>query len=86
MGTRSYRVTTVADYKVTWDDRPDDPTWTPDDDVLHDAIMDNYDTVDLEFTAEHPLYDWDGDEIDEMASYNANAYNICEVEVIVLDD
>jgi len=85
MGSMNYRVTTVADYTVTWDDDAVEEGWVPDDDYLHDAIMDNYDTVDLEFTTEHPLFDEDGDETDETLSVTLNADAIREVEVVALD-
>ena len=80
MPTADYRVTIVLDYSAEWDNKDVEP----DEDYLHDAIMDSFDTVDLEFTTEHPVYDEDGEETDETETMTLNADNIREVEVIKL--
>lgn len=80
MPTADYRVTIVLDYSAEWEDGDIEP----DEDFLHDAIMDSFDTVDLEFTTEHPVYDEDGEETDETETMTLNADNIREVEVVKL--
>jgi hypothetical protein len=71
-----WRVTIVFDY--TSDDEIDS-------DVLHDAIMDSFDTVDLEFSTEVTVYDEDtGDETDETRTVNVNCDNVREIEVVEL--
>jgi hypothetical protein len=78
MATADYRVTVVFDYTATWDDDDQEV----DEDYLHDAIMDSYDTVDLEVDTEHPKYDKSGDEIEgETFTVNLNADNIRDVVV-----
>lgn len=78
MASADYRVTVVLDYTAQWDDGEDEP----DVDYLHDAIMDSFDSVDLEFDTEHPKYDEDGDEIeDETYGVNMNCDNVREVTV-----
>jgi len=85
----SYRVTVVFDYSVQYDDPPEneDRDYFVDDDYLHDALMDNFDTVDLEFTTEHPVYDGDGDEVDdETLTLQVNCDNVREIEVQKVED
>lgn len=86
MPSADYRVTVVFDYTAEWDEvKGDEESWKPDEDFLHDAIVDSYDTIDLEFTTEHPLYDENGDEKVEMHPVTLNADNIREVEITELD-
>lgn len=77
MPTRDLRVTVVLDYTIQWDD----DTEEPDLDYIHDAIVDNFDTVDLEQTTNHPMYDEDGDETDETFEISMNCDNVREIEV-----
>jgi len=78
MPTADYRVTIVFDYTATWDDDDQEV----DEDYLHDAIVDSYDNIDLEFDTEHPKYDESGDEIeDETFTVNMNADNLRQVDV-----
>lgn len=77
-----YRVTIIFDYSV----EPDDPKHEIDDDELHDAIMDSFDTVDLEGTYEATVFDENGDEVEgETTSVNYNCDNVREVNVEKLE-
>ena len=71
--TTYYTVTVVIDYST---DK------LVDEDVLHDAIKDNFDTVDLEFTTEAPTYDENDEELEETETIAVNADNIRSVEVV----
>jgi hypothetical protein len=77
MGTKYFKVTIEADYSVEADNDED-----IDEDFLHDAIRDNFDTIDLEFDAEHPMYDEDGDETDDTFTIHVNGDNIRRIDVV----
>lgn len=78
MPTADYRVTVVFDYTATWDDDQDEP----DEDYIHDAIVDSYDTVDLEVDTEVPVFNAAGDEVEgETYTVNLNADNVRDVIV-----
>ena len=82
MPTADYRVTIVFDYSAEWDDDKNEP----DDDYLHDAIIDSFDTIDLEFETEHPMYDEEsGDELDDTFTVTVNCDNLRDVDVLKLD-
>lgn len=57
-----------------------------DEDYLHDAIVDSFDTIDLEFDTEVPLYDEKGDETGETRTVNVNCDNVRDVEVTKVGD
>ena len=78
MPSTDYRVTIVFDYSASWDD--DDKE--VDEDYLHDAIIDSFDTIDLEFDTEHPMYDDEsGDELDDTFTVTVNCDNLRDVDV-----
>jgi len=76
-----YRVTVVLDYTADTDDGSE-----IDLDELHDAIMESFDTVDLEFTSNFIKYDENNDEIeDEFIVVSANCDNVRDVTVEKLE-
>ena len=77
MASADYRVTVILDYTAQWDDGEEEP----DVDYLHDAITDSFDTVDLEFDTNHPIFDDDGDETEDTYEVNVNCDNVREVTV-----
>lgn len=71
-----YRVTVVFDYSSDVE---------VDEDELHDALMENFDTVDLEFQFEAAKFAEDGTEIPgETETVNVNCDTVREIEVVKL--
>jgi hypothetical protein len=69
-----YRVTIVFDYSTDVDD--------VDEDELHDAIMESFDTIDLEFTSNFLKYDENGDELeDDFTVVTVNCDNLRDVTI-----
>ena len=69
-----YRVTIVFDYSTDVDD--------VDEDELHDAIMESFDTIDLEFTSNFLKYDENGDELeDDFEVVTVNCDNLRDVTI-----
>jgi hypothetical protein len=68
-----YKVTIVFDYSTDKD---------VDEDELHDAIRESFDTIDLEFTFEAAMFDENDVELDdETMTVNVNADALRRVEV-----
>jgi uncharacterized protein YxeA len=78
-----YRVTIVFDYTAEPETGDEGDV---DEDELHDAIMDSFDTVDLEGSYEATAYDAEGDETDDKFTVNFNCDNVREVRVEKLND
>jgi hypothetical protein len=73
-----YRVTIVFDYSTDVDD--------VDEDELHDAIMESFDTIDLEFTSNFLKYDENGDELeDDFEVVTVNCDNLRDVTIEKLE-
>lgn len=77
-----YRVTIVFDYTAEAAGGED-----IDEDELHDAIMESFDTVDLEFTSNFYKYDENsGEVLDlEFIVVHANADNVREITIVKLE-
>lgn len=73
-----YRVTIVFDYSTDVDD--------VDEDELHDAIVESFDTIDLEFTSNFIKYAADGTELeDDFEVVTVNCDNLRDVTVEKLE-
>jgi len=82
MPTADYRVTVVLDYTAQWDD--DDQA--VDTDVLHDLLVDAFDSIDLEANVDHVIYDDAGDETERVFAINLICDNVRELDVVELKD